>query len=205
MFAICMWFFNINDYTKTKMNFINKYKNQLGIRFPTFQKLFEIAQERNLKNVIETGTARGKDKFYYLKPRINWKDGMSTLLLAEYTKEIGGTFWSCDIDNKNIFNAYNFVDEIDCEVNFAIADSIIFLRDLSLTIDILYLDSLDGNIDGANEHQLKEAEIAINKMNQNGLILLDDKGSKTELSVPYFHKNGWGIIFETDQQIILSQ
>jgi predicted O-methyltransferase YrrM len=187
------------------MAFIDKYKKQLGVRFSTFKKLFQIARDRNLKNIVETGTARGKNKFYYIKPRINWKDGMSTLLLAEYSKEVDGIFWSCDIDEKNIINAYNFAKELNYKINFAISDSIIFLRDLSLTIDILYLDSLDGDIPGANEHQLKEAKTSINKMNENGLILLDDKGSKTELSIPYFKSLGWETVLETNQQIILSR
>ena len=187
------------------MSFIDKYKEQLGVRFSTFKKLFQIARDRNLKNVVETGTARGKNKFYYIKPRINWKDGMSTLLLAEYSKEVDGIFWSCDIDEKNIINAYNFAKELNYKINFAISDSIIFLRDLSLTIDILYLDSLDGDIPEANEHQLKEAKTSINKMNENGLILLDDKGSKTELSIPYFKSLGWETVLETNQQIILSR
>ena len=187
------------------MAFIDKYKEQLGVRFSTFKKLFQLARDRNLKNIVETGTARGKNKFYYIKPRINWKDGMSTLLLAEYSKEVDGIFWSCDIDEKNIINAYNFAKELNYKINFAISDSIIFLRDLSLTIDILYLDSLDGDIPGANEHQLKEAKTSINKMNENGLILLDDKGSKTELSIPYFKSLGWETVLETNQQIILSR
>tara|TARA_B100001059_G_scaffold94764_1_gene94026 strand:+ start:93 stop:656 length:564 start_codon:yes stop_codon:yes gene_type:complete len=187
------------------MAFVDKYKEQLGVRFSTFKKLFQLAKDRNLKNIVETGTARGKNKFYYIKPRINWKDGMSTLLLAEYSKEVDGIFWSCDIDEKNIINAYNFAKELNYKINFAISDSIIFLRDLSLTIDILYLDSLDGDIPGANEHQLKEAKTSINKMNENGLILLDDKGSKTELSIPYFKSLGWETVLETNQQIILSR
>tara|TARA_B100000902_G_scaffold366210_1_gene387801 strand:+ start:69 stop:632 length:564 start_codon:yes stop_codon:yes gene_type:complete len=187
------------------MAFVDKYKEQLGVRFSTFKKLFQLAKDRNLKNIVETGTARGKNKFYYIKPRINWKDGMSTLLLAEYSKEVDGIFWSCDIDEKNIINAYNFAKELNYKINFAISDSVIFLRDLSLTIDILYLDSLDGDIPGANEHQLKEAKTSINKMNENGLILLDDKGSKTELSIPYFKSLGWETVLETNQQIILSR
>ena len=48
------------------MAFIDKYKKQLGVRFSTFKKLFQIARDRNLKNIVETGTARGKNKFYYI-------------------------------------------------------------------------------------------------------------------------------------------
>ena len=61
------------------MAFIDKYKDQLGIRFSTFKKLFQLAKDRNLKNIVETGTARGKNKFYYIKPKINWKDGLEAI------------------------------------------------------------------------------------------------------------------------------
>ena len=187
------------------MNWFTKYKDKLGVRYPAFEKLFTIAKERDLKIIIETGTARGKSKFYYRRPKINWKDGMSTLLFAEYVKMVNGTFWSCDIDHRNIFNAYQFTQSLSYKVNFVVADSLIFLRDLSTTIDILYLDSLDGNIPGANEHQLKEAEIAESKLNKQGIILLDDKGTKTELSIPFLTNKGWNIIFENDQQVLLSR
>ena len=49
------------------------------------------------------------------------------------------------------------------------------------------------------------SKTSINKMNENGLILLDDKGSKTELSIPYFKSLGWETVLETNQQIILSR
>ena len=65
--------------------------------------------------------------------------------------------------------------------------------------------TVDGNISGANEHQLKEAEIAESKLSERGIILLDDKGAKTELSIPYLNERGWDIIFENDQQVLLSR
>ena len=66
---------------------------------------------------------------------------------AEYADMVDGTFESWILIT-NIFNAYHFTQRFTYKVNFAVADSLIFLRDLSTTIDILYLDSLDGNISG---------------------------------------------------------
>mgnify|MGYP001298040853 CR=1 FL=1 len=185
------------------MDWFNIYREKLGSRYQTFEILFSIAMERGLKNIVETGTARGKEKFYYIKPRINWKDGMSTILFAHYASENKGNFWSCDIDKKNIKNASYFLKKFNFKANLVVADSLKFLKEFSKKIDILYLDSLDGQMPGANEHQLKEAQIALNKMNINGLILLDDKGQKTELSTKFLSNNGWKIEFETTQQIIL--
>ena len=71
-------------------------------------------------------------------------------------------------------------------------------------IDFLYLDSLDGQFKEASEHQLNEIKIARDKLNMNSLVLLDDKGSKTNLSIDYMLKNGFKIINETKEQVLLS-
>jgi hypothetical protein len=69
----------------------------------------------------------------------------------------------------------------------------------------LYLDSFDTGtpeqIIGACNHQLKEAQAAINKLGPKSLILLDDihgsfpdfRGGKGELSIKYLTNNGWKI------------
>ena len=57
----------------------------------------------------------------------------------------------------------------------------------------------------ASDHQLKEIKIGINKLHQNSLILLDDKGSKTNSSINFLLENGYEIIFETDFQVLLSK
>ena len=82
----------------------------------------------------------------------------------------------------------------------------IFLKEFKDQIDLLYLDSLDGHDPiAASNHQLKEAQIAITKLHANSLILLDDKGSKTNLSINYFKENNFKIIYETDYQVLLSK
>ena len=184
------------------MQWFEKYEDKLGVRYKTFHKLFSIAIDRELKNFVETGTSRGKDKFYYLRPKVNWKDGMSTILFAEYVKLNKGQLWTCDIDAKNIHNASLFLKDFNLHANLIVSDSLKFLEDFNETIDVLYLDSHDGNLPGANEHQLREAQLSIDKMNSNGLIMLDDKGQKTELSIPFLISKGWKIIFETDHQVI---
>ena len=47
------------------MNFLNKYKNKKNIRFPSFEFALIEANKRGLKNIVETGTARGKIKFFF--------------------------------------------------------------------------------------------------------------------------------------------
>ena len=182
------------------MNWFHKYKEKLGIRYETFFSLFNIAHKENLTKILETGTARGKKKFFFTKP--NWKDGMSTLLFAEYSNIKNGEFWSCDIERKNIKNAKKFIKSINQNVNFIVSDSILFLDSFTEMVDIIYLDSLDGSIEGCAEHQLKEAELSLKIIKKNGLILLDDKGQKTTLSTNYLIQNNCNVILENDAQIL---
>ena len=89
------------------MIWLEKYKDKLGIRYDTFKFLFNYAYDHNLKEILETGTARGKQRLFFSKP--NWKDGMSSLLFAEYIKLVNGHLWTCDIDKANIKNAQKFL------------------------------------------------------------------------------------------------
>ena len=187
------------------MNFLNKYDNDKNIRFKSFKKTFELCFERNLKILVETGTARGKTKFFFIK-KYNWKDGMSTPMFAEYAKFCNGMLHTCDISENNITNAKNFTRKFSQFIKFYTQDSLIFLKEFKHSIDLLYLDSLDGHDpDAASKHQLKEAQIAIRRLHNQSLILLDDKGSKTNLSIDFFKNNNFKVIYETNYQVLLSK
>lgn len=187
------------------MNFIEKYNNKKNIRFPFFKKVVEISLNRKLKVIVETGTSRGKKKFFFFN-KMNWKDGMSTLMFAEFVNEIDGELHSCDISEENINNAKSFTKKFSKNTNFYINDSVNFLSNFKKKIDLLYLDSFDGhNVELASRHQLKEAQASINKLSTNSLVLLDDKGAKTLYSLEFFNKNGFKIIEETNNQLLLSQ
>ena len=91
-------------------------------------------------------------------------------------------------------------------IQYYVDDSINFLKSFSQKIDLLYLDSLDGHDPiAASEHQLNEVKVSLDKLHSKSLILLDDKGSKTNLSIDYLIKNNFKIVFETNFQILLSQ
>ncbi len=185
------------------MKFLEFYNHKKNTRFSSFKFALLEAKKRKLKTIVETGCARGKPKFIFFS-KINWKDGMSTMIFSDYAKYIGGSLTTCDIEKKNIDNAKKFVKKNIDFVNFVIDDSLVFLTKFENKIDFLYLDSLDGQFSEASNHQLKEISIAQKKLSPKGLVLLDDKGSKTNLSIDYMLKNNFKIINETKEQVLLS-
>lgn len=185
------------------MNFLEKYNHEKNIRFESFKFALTEANTRGLKTIVETGCARGKRKFFFFSKK-NWKDGMSTMIFSDYAKFVNGSLITCDIDNNNIKNAKKFVGLNKRYVEFVVDDSLNFLNKINKTIDFLYLDSLDGQFKEASNHQLSEIKIAINKLQNNSLVLLDDKGSKTNLSIDYMLKNNFKILNETNEQVLLS-
>ena len=187
------------------MKFLEKYDNSKNVRFSCFKKTFDICLNRKLKTIVETGTARGKTKFFFLK-KFNWKDGMSTPMFAEFVNYTNGTLHTCDISSKNIDNAKKFTKSFSNNIKYYVQDSLDFLKEFNKKIDLLYLDSLDGHdVQSSSEHQLNEIKIAINKLHDKSLILLDDKGSKTIKSVNYLLEKNYKIIFETDYQYLMSR
>ena len=49
------------------MNFLNKFNNIKNIRYKSFEFTLNLCQKRNLKNIVETGTSRGKIKLFFLE------------------------------------------------------------------------------------------------------------------------------------------
>ena len=187
------------------MIFLKKFEHPQNTRFDMFKKVFDLSVMLNHKTIVETGTSRGKIKFFFFK-KYNWKDGMSTVMFANFAKFIDGHLHTCDISKKNIDNAKKFTKSLSKNITFHTEDSVLFLKNFSKPIDLLYLDSFDGhNPVKASNHQLNEVKSALNKVHINSLILLDDKGSKTNLSIDFMIHNDFHIIYETNYQVLLKK
>ncbi len=185
------------------MEFLKKYNHPKNFRYKSFEFALIEAEKRNLRTIVETGVARGKKNFFFFS-KINWKDGMSTLIFSDYAKYINGSLTSCDIEKNNIQNAKKFTKKNHDVITFVIDDSINFLSNFVKKIDFLYLDSLDGQFEKASKHQLEEIRTAKKLLHNNSLVLLDDKGVKTNLSVDFMLKNNFIILNETNEQILLA-
>ena len=101
------------------MEFLKKYNHPKNIRYESFKFALYEANKRELKTLVETGCARGKTKLIFFS-KINWKDGMSTMIFSDYSRYGKGTLTTCDIEKKNIKNAKKFVKNNKEFVNFVI-------------------------------------------------------------------------------------
>ena len=120
------------------MEFLKKYNHTKNIRFESFKFALLEAKERGLKTLVETGCSRGKTKFLFFS-KINWKDGMSTMIFSDYAKYINGSLTTCDIEKRNINNAKKFVKENINYVNFITDNSLNFLSSFNKRLPLFRL------------------------------------------------------------------
>ena len=174
-------------------NFFKRYSNgdrSLGSRLSTMKIAISLLNPYLENNFVETGTTR-KHEFSHPKVEDRAADGGSTILFGHYASLTAGKVWTCDLENQNIENCKIATKEYSNYINYVIDDSLNFLSSFNNRIDFLYLDSVDSHLPFAAEHQLKEIEIAINNLHNRSIIVLDDLGAKTTLSIPFLQKNNW--------------
>jgi len=149
---------------------------KLGVRAPTFRKVFEyLDQLSGPLTIVETGCARIAG---------NWQgDGQSTLLLDRYisARDSASTCLTVDISESSVAACRALVSP---RVAVSQRDSVAFLGDLSgefaaagRTIDCLYLDSFDLDPiywQPSAIHHLKELTAIIRCLRQDSLVVVDD-------------------------------
>jgi predicted O-methyltransferase YrrM len=184
--------------------FLVKYRKLKG-RYNSFSKAIHLAVKRNVKIIVETGTAREEG---------NWKgDGLSTILFGDFCKTFGAKVTTCDISMENIETCKQLTEAYKEYITYITGDSVRFLKNYEEKIDFLYLDSFDssnGNVSQAQEHNLAEIKSAEDKLHENTIILIDDYNKdpgagKGALTVPYLQKRGWKLIHDDVQAILVRQ
>jgi hypothetical protein len=173
--------------------FFKRYSNgdrSLGSRLSTMKIAVSFLNPYIKNNFVETGTTRKNELTH---PRIEDRaaDGCSTVLFAHYASLTDGKVWTCDIDSQNIENCKIATKEYAETTTYVVNDSIDFLNNFTQPIDFLYLDSVDSHVPFAADHQLKEIQSAMKNLHSRSIIVLDDLGAKTVLSIPFLQKNNW--------------
>ena len=176
--------------------FFRRYSNgdrSLGSRLSTMKIAIFLLDQYARINFVETGTTR-KNEITHPKVEDRAADGCSTLLFAHYASQTGGKVWTCDIESRNIENCKIATEEYADNINYVVDNSLNFLEKFNESIDFLYLDSFDslrGQEHLSAEHQLKEINLAMPNLHGKSVIVLDDLGAKTTLSIPFLEKNNW--------------
>ncbi len=175
-----------------------------NFRYKTFTYALQLMRDRNVSMVVETGTARDG-------LRECASNGCSTIIFAEWIKLFGGEFYSVDINAQHLLNVSEALKDLNPLVNLIHSDSVPFLQDFNKTIDFLYLDSFDFDLNDptpSQEHHLKEIIAAYPWLVSKSIVMVDDcdlpYGGKGKLVIEYLLNRGWKILAQ-GYQVILSQ
>lgn len=184
---------------------LNQVKDWAGCqRYTTFVKAAEFILDNRCNQFIETGCYRGIPE-----------DGQSTLILALLAKQaLGGLLTSFDDNPDHIALARNLLDDHKLMpwCSFECIDSVHGLSRRKQWVDFAYLDSLDHNPKDplpCQAHQLAEVGAVLGKMHAPCAILVDDNvpesGGKVAQSVPFLQRNGWKIVVEEYQILLVKE
>lgn len=160
----------------------------------TLMKMFQ----REARIVVETGTIR----------HAQIDEGGSTLIWALYCETEGGWCVSVDIDPESIKTSRQILQGYQGRVRYQVHDSVEFLGDFQMPIDLLYLDSLDCGTENhlpSQLHQLAELGAAYVRLGTESLVLLDDcnipGGGKGLLSAQFLEQRGWICLHNAYQKL----
>jgi hypothetical protein len=172
-------------------------------RYSTMKLAISLFLQRDeCKNILETGCQRQIE---------DWGAGCSSYVFSNVLKEFPekGQLYSVDISPKNMEVCAAVTEKRNM---YYLGDSVGFLRNLKTwvkePIGLLYLDSLDYELQWQKEsqlHQLEEIKGAYDKLNEDSIVLLDDNmfenGGKTKLTKEFLSEKGWTCLLDYDQSI----
>lgn len=183
--------------------FLKNRINPSSSRYVTYQYVLNLMQQRNVKTIVETGTARGGSKNC-------GGDGCSTLIWGDWAVQKGGMVYSVDIDVSALKESKDACQCCLGNIIFIESDSIAFLKNFDQPIDFLYLDSYDfdeSNPSPSQEHHLKEIMAAYPRLHAKTIIMIDDcglpYGGKGPLVIQYLLERGWKIALSEYQVILI--
>ena len=185
---------NIQDWLIT-------YKTSMDGRYETFYTAFELLQQLPNHNIIETGCVRMKD---------DWGAGYSTVLFGEFCKIYGGKVITIDNSENHMNICKKLTENLSNNIIYIVNDSLLELEHTSFKIDLLYLDSMDIDLNGdrlpSQIHNLLEFKVAEKFLHDKSIVLIDDYfdgNGKGKLTQIYMLNTGWSLIKCKQQQLFV--
>ncbi|MBA2729052.1 MAG: class I SAM-dependent methyltransferase [Parachlamydiaceae bacterium] len=178
-----------------------------NFRYITFEKVLTLMKERNVKTIVETGTTRG-----VLLQDIFAGDGGGTILFSEYALRNDARVYSVDILQEAFENAAHFLTPYEGFIFTVCDDSVNFIKNFNSTIDMLYLDSYDFDINDPSPsqvHHLNEIIAAYPLLTSRSIVMIDDCGlpwgGKGALAIQYLQEQGWKTLIQAYQVILIKE
>ncbi len=185
-------------------DFLDPRLSRGNVRYDTFKMALRLIKQRNLDTLVETGTSRFGKKGCE-------GDGGSTLIFSHFCAIYKKKFYSVDINQDYLDQAFRASVPFQRSVEFVCDDSIHFLSTFDGKIDFLYLDSFDyvyENPFPSQLHHLKEIQAAYDKLSPRAVVMIDDcnlpGGGKGLLVIEFLTARGWKILM-SNYQVILSR
>lgn len=186
------------------------FRHDFRKRRDTFRLSLKLLHQIQAKTVVETGTSREGLKGAK-------SNGAATIVFGKWAKENGAFLYSVDISEESVTNAQKEVDRQHLQnvIKIHHSDSLEFLKTFDQGVDFLYLDSYDySHTDVAiqkksQEHHLLEFQAIEAYLHGNSVVLIDDcdlpNGGKGKLVIAYMLKNGWKILAESYQVLLVRE
>jgi hypothetical protein len=215
--------------------FIKYFNRIPKSRYHTFNYCFNYFETNDMKTMVELGTSRSfvdgrfpgcnlNDTSYWQpnNPSVwDWSAGCFTKVAATvFENKSDFDFYTVDIDLNHIQRCQR-MNENSNKIKYVVSSSEEFLSSFDKKIDMLYLDTGDMTpIEYTAQLHLREAKIIVERdlMSNNGIILIDDIRSvvpyeqhqgielgKGYLSIPYFLQNGFKLIMDEYQTILVKE
>jgi hypothetical protein len=161
--------------------------------------------------LVETGTLRDEN------PAACSGDGWSTVAWGWFAQETHGHAWTVDLNPDAIAACRRLTEPWADSITYVAQDSHAFLAEWDLEndgrIDLAYLDSLDYFDHAASEaHALREAQLMLPLLAENGLVLFDDSSGgeegwhgKGKQAIPWLISQGMTVLFAEEGQVLLGR
>lgn len=176
----------------------------IAARNHTMDVLLREATKRFMDpTIVETGCVRTKE---------DWGGaGNSTYIFGAYLEGLdAGHLTSVDNDRGHCEFARAYTQPWHHRITIVEDDSVGWLKNNQVPINVLYLDSMDADLSGHAEHALAEVQAAMPCLSSSSLVLIDDtvwrKGwhGKGALVVPFLQDHGWRIL-ASGYQVLMTQ
>ena len=172
-------------------------------RYPTMTLAMRMCDERGVRSIVETGTARCGDTNFD-------GDGGFTILFGHWAFDRDAVMYSVDISESHIQIARDASIPYHQNLHFVLQDSVEFLSDYPEEIDFLYLDSYDydeKNPGPPQDHCLREIMAAYDKLHEDSIVMIDDcnipGGGKGKLAIEWLLNRGWRKVTNVHQVILV--